>query len=45
MNEDDLNYGTTNLYLAMIVAVGIAINRYSQGWFITNNISSCYIFI
>ena len=32
MNEDDLNYGTTNLYLAMIVAVGIAINRYFQGW-------------
>ena len=32
MNEDDLNYGTTNLYLAMIVAEGIAINRYLQGW-------------
>ena len=25
MNEDDLNYRTTNLYLDMIVAVGIAI--------------------
>ena len=43
MNEDDVNCGTTNLNEAMIVAV--VITRYFQGWFITNNISSCYIFI
>ena len=45
MNEDDVNWGTTNLNEAMIVAVVIAITRYFQGWFITNNISFCYIFI
>ena len=45
MNEDYVNCGTKNLNEAMIVAVVIAITRYFQGWFISNNISFCYTFV